>query len=184
MRSVPRYLRTAETISPKQKQTARQTCGAVQHCTACFFTHLCSAKGQLTHVTIKSAHTAHFGQAWHKAPRKVEWWVLELLYIGQPGHKLNQGGTAGIQPSRQVRCSASPVAAGFSSLCLLPGPAKRVLIFLCLIMKVQLEERLSTEKKVFAHFVASPVRGEQRVEQTESSFLLDGEHGDIGKHFT
>lgn len=76
------------------------------------------------------------------------------------------------------------MAAGFSSLCLHLGATQQVFIFICLIMKDQLEERLPAEKKDFTRFLASLVNGEQRVEQTESSSLLDGEHGDIGKHFT
>lgn len=48
-------------------------------------------------------------------------------------------------------------------------------------MKDQPEERLPAGKKDFAQFL---VNGEQRVEQTESSSLLDGERGDIGKHLT
>lgn len=51
-------------------------------------------------------------------------------------------------------------------------------------MKDQLEERLSAEKKGFAHFLASLLNGEQSAEQTETSSLLDGKHGNIRKHFT
>lgn len=146
---------------------------------SCFFTHSCSAKVKPTHMVIEPAQTTHFGQAWHKAPCKVEWWVLKSLYISQPGHKLNWGGAVWIEPSQSVRCSARPMA-----LCLHPGPVQWVLIFICLITKDQLEERLPAEKIDFTQFLASAVNGEKRVEQTESSSLLDGKHGYTGKHFT
>lgn len=93
--------------------------------------------------------TPHSLPSTAKASHEVEWWVFKSLHIRQPVHKLNQSSAVWIQPSRQGRCSDSPVAAGFSSLCLHP---EWVLIFICLIMKDQLEERLSAEKKTFYTF--------------------------------
>lgn len=48
-------------------------------------------------------------------------------------------------------------------------------------MKDQLEESLSDEEKKLFVFA---VNGEQKVEHTEFSSLLDGEHTDMGKNFT